>query len=76
MFVMKKVSLIFPDLMCKIISVLFFYPSCNSKTCFQAWHLAMAMVAVLFSKMDILNDNSEMHCHLDAARGGNVLQFF
>ena len=74
--VTKKVSLIFLDLTCEVISVLFSHPSCNSKTCFQAWCLAMSMVAVLFLKMDILNDSSEMHCHLDAVRGRNVLQFF
>ena len=76
MLVSKKVSLIFLDLMCNVISILFSHLSCHSETCFQAWCLAMAMVAVLFSKTDILNDSGEMHCHLDAVRGGNALQFF
>ena len=75
MFVTKKVRLIFPDVTCKVIAILFSHPSCNSETCFQAWCLATAMAVVLFSKTDILNDSGEMHCHLDAARGGNDLQF-
>ena len=74
--VTEKVSLIVPDLTCKVISIWFSHLSGNSETCFQAWHLAMSMTAVLFSKMDILNDSNEMYCHLDAARGQNVLQFF
>ena len=74
--VLKKLSLVFLDLTCEVISVLFSHPSCHSETCFQAWCLATAMVAVLFSKTNILKDSGEMHCHLDAVRGRNALQFF